>query len=165
MNIEKCIEFIKIKHAGQKRKQGTPYYTHPLAVLNMLKEKNFGEEYQVAGLFHDLLEDTDCTEKEILDLSNQEVLKAVKLLTKTDGYIMKDYIDGISKNKIAKMVKLADRIHNLSEAKETSKEFQEKYIKETEDWFIDLSKGTVFEKDLLNILQDVINNCGYVIKK
>lgn len=158
MDIEKCIEFIKIKHAGQKRKQGTPYYTHPLAVSNHLKEKGFGEEYQVTGLFHDLLEDTDCTENEILELSNENVLEAVKLLTKTEGYIMSEYIGNIAKNNMAKMVKLADRIHNLSELKYTSKEFKDTYIKETQEWFIDLAKGTIFENDLNKILNIIVND-------
>lgn len=158
MDLEKCIEFIKIKHAGQKRKQGTPYYTHPLAVQNMLKEKGFGEEYQVTGLFHDLLEDTDCTEEEILELSSETVLDAVKLLTKIENYNMSEYISNISKNTIAKMVKLADRIHNLSEAKETSREFQIKYIKETKEWFIELAKGTVFEEDLNRVLKELSNS-------
>ena len=56
MNLEKAIDFMKQKHEGQTRLQGTPYYTHPLAVANMLKEKGFPIEYQLAGLFHDLLE-------------------------------------------------------------------------------------------------------------
>lgn len=50
MNIEECIEYIKEKHKGQKRKQGTPYYTHPLAVSNMLKEKGFSLEYQITRI-------------------------------------------------------------------------------------------------------------------
>ncbi len=48
MNIDECIEYVKEKHKDQKRKQGTPYYTHPLAVSNMLKEKGFLIEYQIA---------------------------------------------------------------------------------------------------------------------
>ena len=54
------------------------------------------------------------------------------------------------------MVKIADRIHNLSEAYLASKLFQLKYIKETEEWFIDLAKGTVFEKELNEVLQELI---------
>ena len=158
MDIEKCIEFMKKKHEGQKRKHGTPYYTHPLAVSNMLKEKGYGEEYQVAGLFHDLLEDTDCTEQEILDLSNEKVLEAVKLVTKTKGYEMAEYMRNIAKNDIAKMVKLSDRTHNLLECKETSWLFQKKYIKETREWFLDLAENTVFESDLNSALQSVIDN-------
>lgn len=161
MDLEKCIEFVKKKHEGQKRIQGTPYYTHPVAVCNMLKEKGFEEDYQVTGLFHDLLEDTNCTDEEILELSNTKVLEAVKLVTKTKGYIMSEYIGNISKNDIARMVKLADRIHNLSEAEETSREFQEKYIKETEEWFIELSRGTIFEKDLKDVLENLKIKISY----
>lgn len=156
MDLEKAIEFIKQKHAGQKRKQGTPYYTHPLAVANLLKEKGFSIEYQIAGLFHDLLEDTDATLQEIIELSNEKVAEAVRLVTKTDGYVMSEYIKNIKENEMAKMVKLADRIHNLSESPNASKEFQDKYIKETNEWFIDLAKGTVFEEDLYTVLNNLI---------
>lgn len=156
MDLEKAIEFIKQKHAGQKRKQGTPYYTHPLAVANLLKEKGFSIEYQIAGLFHDLLEDTDATLQEIIELSNEKVAEAVRLVTKTDGYVMSEYIKNIKENEMAKMVKLADRIHNLSESPNASKEFQDKYIKETKEWFIDLAKGTVFEEDLYTVLNNLI---------
>ena len=61
MEIDKCIEYMKNKHNGQKRKHGTPYYEHPLSVSNILKEKGFSKEYQIVGLFHDLLEDTNTT--------------------------------------------------------------------------------------------------------
>lgn len=110
------------------------------------------------GLFHDLLEDTDATYEEIEKLSNAKIAEAVKLLTKESGYIMKNYIERIKNNDIAKMVKLADRIHNLSEAKLASIDFQVNYIKETEDWFIDLAKGTTFENDLKNVLESLKYN-------
>ena len=71
---------------------------------------------------------------------------------------MEEYIEGIRNNPIAKMVKLADRIHNLSEANLASLKFQEKYIKETKDWYIDLAKGTVFEEDLIEVLRKLENN-------
>ena len=116
MNLEKAVEFMKKKHEGQKRKQGTPYYTHPLAVAKLLKDKGFSEEYQLVGLFHDLIEDTDASYEEIVLLSNEEVAEAVKLLTKADGYVMAEYIVNIKRNEMARMVKLADRIHNLSES-------------------------------------------------
>ena len=156
MNIEKAVEFIKEKHGNQKRKQGTPYYTHPQAVAKLLKDKGFSEEYQIAGLFHDLLEDTDATEEEIILLSNENVLAAVKLVTKEEGYVMEEYINNIAESDMAKMVKLADRIHNLSESPNASREFQERYINETKKWFIDLAKGTVFEEDLNTQLNNLI---------
>ena len=156
MNLEKAVEFMKQKHEGQKRKQGTPYYTHPLAVAKLLKDKGFSEEYQLAGLFHDLLEDTDATEEEIELLSNKEVLEAVKLLTKTEGYVMDEYIGNIKQNEMARMVKLADRIHNLSESPNANHKFQAKYINETKAWYVDLARGTVFEEDLNRELENLI---------
>lgn len=161
MDLEKAIEFMKEKHGDQKRKQGTPYYTHPLAVANLLKEKGFPIEYQIAGLFHDLLEDTDATVEEIIKLSNEDVAEAVRLVTKTEGYVMSEYVGNIKLNEMARMVKLADRIHNLSESPNASREFQAKYIKETKEWYIDLAKGTVFEEDLNNELNKIINIHGY----
>lgn len=148
MNLESVKEYVKEKHAGQTRKQGTPYYLHPFAVQEMLKEKGYSEEYQAAGLCHDLLEDTNATEEEILALTSKEVLETVKLVTKEKGYHMQEYMSRIAENPIARAVKLADRIHNLSEATLASKVFQLKYQKETKDWFLDLAKGTDFEQEM-----------------
>ena len=156
MDIKIAEKFMIEKHGNQKRKQGTPYYTHPQAVAKLLKDKGFSEEYQIAGLFHDLLEDTDASENEISNLSNENVLKAVKLVTKEDGYRMEEYMKNIAEFDMARMVKLADRIHNLSESPTANRKFQSRYIKETKKWFIELAKGTVFEKDLMKQLNNLI---------
>lgn len=68
---------------------------------------------------------------------------------------MSNYIKRISENDIAKMVKLADRLHNLSEAHFASSKFQKKYIKETEDWYLELAKGTVFEEEIHSALDSL----------
>ena len=150
MDINKCIEFMKLKHEGQLRKQGTPYYEHPLRVANMLKDKGLDLEYQVVGLFHDLLEDTNATEEEIVKLSNSNVLKAVKLVTKKKGYLMEDYISGIRSNNIALLVKLADRIDNIRDSinNDIPIEFRKKYEKETREWYLELAKNTIFENEM-----------------
>lgn len=153
MNMNNCIEFMKEKHAGQKRKQGTPYYMHPLSVCNMLKEKGFSVEYQIAGLFHDLIEDTDCSYDEIIKYGNKEIAEAVRCVTKEKGYNMNDYIKRIEANDMAKMVKLADRVHNLSEAWMCEKNWIEEYINETEKWYVSLAKYTIFEEELKNNLE------------
>ena len=158
LSIEEYIEFIRKKHNGQKRKQGTPYYLHPLAVCNILKDRGFSIEYQIAGLFHDLLEDTDTTYDEIKEISNLDIAEAVRLVTKEQGYNMEDYINRIKNNNIARMVKLADRLHNLSETYLTSKEFQRKYIEETNKWFIKLAENTVFENEIKQELNKLISN-------
>lgn len=128
MNV---IEYVKQKHSGQKRKQGTPYYLHPVAVSKILKDKGFGTEYQIAGLFHDLLEDTDTSYEEIKEISNRHIADAVLLVTKEPGYTKENYYKRIKENDMARMVKLADRMHNLSEAHFADRAFQKKYIKET----------------------------------
>ncbi len=155
MKLDNYIEFIKEKHKGQTRIQGTPYYMHSLEVSNILHEKGFPIEYQIAGLFHDLLEDTNATYEELVKISNKEIVDAVKLVTKEKEYVMSEYIDRIMKNDMARMVKLADRLHNLSETHLASKRFKERYIKETEKWFIDLAAGTVFEENIKNTLDNL----------
>ena len=53
---------------------------------------------------------------------------------------------------MAKMVKLADRLHNLMSADVADKAFQKRYVKETEEFYVDLAKGTPFEEDIANAL-------------
>ena len=157
ISFEEAVEYMKYKHGDQLRKQGTPYYTHPLEVAYMLREKGLDEEYQIAGLFHDLLEDTDTTYQEILYMTNDNVAEAVRLVTKEEGYDVEQYYDRIERNNIARMVKLADRIHNLSEILSTDRAFIDKYLAETKKYFYKLAKGTIFEGDLCDIIQYVEN--------
>ena len=139
LDFKKAFEFAALKHSGQYRKGGQPYITHPIAVSEMLKEQGFGIDYQIAALFHDLLEDTDAAESEIESLGGSEVLKAVKLLTKYPGYVMADYIAGIRSNKMAFAVKAADRLHNLRCSFDADENFRRKYIAETKEWYMDFS--------------------------
>ena len=137
MNYEKALAFATEKHEGQTRIGGDPYITHPIAVAEIIKQKGYGIEYQIAGLFHDLLEDTDTTEEDILKLGNPDILFAVKLLTKEEGYVMKEYIARIKENDIAFAVKGADRLHNLRCALVASDKFKREYIWESIDWYLD----------------------------
>lgn len=138
--LKVAIQFATRKHAGQKRIGGEPYISHPMAVAQILKEGGYDEEYQIAGLFHDLLEDTDATEDEIAAYGNLQILETVKLLTKKKNYVMAEYIDGIKKNKMAFAVKGADRLHNLQSAFCAGEEFKRKYILETLEWYMDFDE-------------------------
>ena len=138
-SVKLAFEFAKAKHKGQLRIGGDDYITHPIAVMEIVKNEGFDENYQIAALFHDLLEDTDASEEEILEYGNEEILTAVKLLTKEKGYDMAEYIGAIKQNPIAFAVKAADRLHNLQCAVITNEEFKRKYILETVDWYLDFS--------------------------
>ena len=136
---DNALRFAAEKHKGQFRIGGDEYITHPMAVAEIVKRQGYGIDVQIAALFHDLLEDTDATESEILKFGNEEILKAVKLLTKQKGYDMAEYVAGIRQNEMAFAVKAADRLHNLRCALVTDTEFKRKYIFETVDWYLNFS--------------------------
>lgn len=160
LNYELALQFATKKHQGQFRVGGVPYITHPVAVAEYLKNKNFPIEYQIAGLFHDLLEDTDATEEEILNLGGKEVLEAVKLLTKKPGFVMEEYIANIKTNKIAKEVKIADRLHNLLCAPVCSEQFKRRYILESIDYYMDMSEeiGVALKKLIATLSAPLYKN-------
>lgn len=136
---DNALRFAAEKHKGQFRIGGAEYITHPMAVAEIVKRQGYGIDIQITALFHDLLEDTNAKESEILFYGNEEILKAVKLLTKQKGYDMAEYVAGIRQNKTAFAVKAADRLHNLRCALVTDTEFKRKYIFETVDWYLDFS--------------------------
>lgn len=137
---ELALEFARRKHEGQTRRGGEPYITHPVAVAELLREQGYGQEFLLAGLFHDLLEDTDATEQEILQLGGERVLAAVKLLTKEKGYDAAEYISRIRADEIAFAVKAADRLHNLRSAVCADEAFRRRYIADTTAWYMDFSQ-------------------------
>lgn len=127
-----------------------------MRVARILYEKGYeSENYLLTAVFHDLLEDTDATEHEIKLFGGEEVLEAVKLVTKERNYNMDDYIGRISNNHVAKMVKLADRLHNLKSAVLANNSFRIRYIKETEKYYLKLAESTVFEDDIKQALSEL----------
>lgn len=135
--LQSALDFAEKKHRGQTRLGGQPYISHPIAVAEIVRSKGYGLDYQITALFHDLLEDADATEREIAELGGQEVLTAVKLLTKTPGYVMEEYISAIRGNPIAFAVKGADRLHNLESACCTKDDFKRRYISDSMAWYMD----------------------------
>ena len=104
--------FAAQKHAGQTRRDGSPYIYYPIAVADELRKAGYDEKYQIVGVLHDVLEDTDATEAEVGEFG-EDVLEAVKLLTRPDGMTEDEYVASILENPMAAIVKSVDKAHNV----------------------------------------------------
>ena len=128
-------KFVNEQHANQTDKAGENYIWHLVRVAHRLKDK--GESYWMAGLLHDVLEDTPTTPEELLKLGvYQEVVDAVRLVSKNynKGDYFEAYLSNINKNEIARQVKLADFTDNMNlgrlpEIGEADIRRQDKYVK------------------------------------
>jgi GTP pyrophosphokinase len=109
-------------HAGQTRKSGAPYITHPLAVAILLAEIGMDTTTLVAALLHDTVEDTGLTIGEVKAEFGAEVAVLVDGVTKLDGSRWGDHAEAETFRKMivaasidlrVLVIKLADRVHNL----------------------------------------------------
>ncbi len=122
--IKRAYIYSAIAHKDQRRLDGQPYLQHPLAVAYILAEMHMDEKTIVAGLLHDVIEDTMITQDELEELFDKEIVDIINSVTKISEKSFKskeeqqaDYfrrmILGISGNINVIMVKLADRLHNM----------------------------------------------------
>lgn len=109
--IEKSLKIALHAYSGQKDKAGKEYILHPLRIMSKMKTE---EEMSVA-LLHDVIEDSDFTEDDLLEEGiPNSVIDAVKLLTKQDGEDYFHFVNRLSRNKLAAKVKLADIEDNIN---------------------------------------------------
>lgn len=105
----KAIVYAYNAHEGQLDRGGIPYIFHPYHLAEQMTD----ELTACAALLHDVMEDTATTADDLRKEGfPEEVIEAVTLLTHDDDIAYMDYVAKLSKNKIAKTVKLADLAHN-----------------------------------------------------
>ncbi len=103
--LEKAIELAARYHAGQKDKEGLPYVTHPLRVMQRVS----GEDAQIVAVLHDTLEDTQLTEADLRrEGFSEEIVAAVKAVTHAKDEPYADYVVRLAKLDVPRRVKLAD---------------------------------------------------------
>lgn len=125
-NLDLAKSIAETAHKGQKRKNGEDYINHCIRVSEAVKD--FGEDYQIVGLLHDVIEDSNITFNDFRDEGfSEDILQALAFITKLKdetylSYILeiKHYI-GVG-SQIAKQVKIADLKDNLNGAKGTLKD-------------------------------------------
>lgn len=122
--VIKAFEIAKKLHEGQLRKSGEPYIIHPIAVSMILASFGMDNETIIAGLMHDVVEDTPYTREQLVEDFNEEIALLVDGVTKL-GNIKYDSKEQLQAENFRKMflamskdirvliIKLADRLHNM----------------------------------------------------
>ena len=122
--IDKAVAYANEKHQYQKRKDGSPYIIHPLAVAEIVVEMGLDVDAVLAALLHDCIEDTDTSHEEIEKVFGTTVAELVEGVTKltranfssTEQAQMENLrkmFMAMSKDIRVVLIKIADRLHNM----------------------------------------------------
>ena len=155
--IDRAVEYAQNKHKEQKRKDGSPYIIHPLAVAKVVAEMGLDVDAVLGALLHDCIEDTDASHEEIEKLFGQTVAELVEGVTKltranfssTEQAQMENLrkmFMAMSKDIRVVLIKIADRLHNMRTMQYQTPAKQVSKCRETMDIYAPLAHRLGMQK-------------------
>ena len=155
--IDKAVEYAREKHKDQKRKDGSPYIIHPLAVAEIVAEMGLDMDAVLGALLHDCIEDTDASFDEIARLFGRTAAELVEGVTKltranfssTEEAQMENLrkmFMAMSKDIRVVLIKIADRLHNMRTMQYQTPEKQISKCRETMDIYAPLAHRLGMQK-------------------
>ena len=155
--IELAVQYANEKHKFQKRKDGSPYIIHPLAVAEIVAEMGLDTDAVLGAILHDCIEDTDASHDEIAKLFGPtvaELVEGVTKLTKVDFTSQEEkqmenlrkMFMAMSKDIRVVLIKIADRLHNMRTMQYQTPKKQISKSRETMDIYAPLAHRLGMQK-------------------
>ena len=155
--IEQAIAFANEKHQHQKRKDGSPYIIHPMAVAEIVAEMGLDTDAVLGALLHDTIEDTDASHEEIAKRFGEtaaELVEGVTKLTRANFSSseeqqmenLRKMFMAMSKDIRVVLIKIADRLHNMRTMQYQTPEKQISKCRETMDIYAPLAHRLGMQK-------------------
>ncbi|OOR89427.1 guanosine-3',5'-bis(diphosphate) 3'-pyrophosphohydrolase [Moraxella caviae] len=149
-DVLRACYFGDLAHIKDKRKSGEPYITHPIAVAEIIAGFKLDRDTVIAAILHDTVEDTEVTEALLTDIFGETVARLVDGVTKLKSASMsKQQSQAATFHKILTatisdprvlIIKLSDRLHNMSTLDAVSEEKQKRTARETLDFYIPFAR-------------------------
>lgn len=152
-------------HDGQFRKSGEPYFSHPVAVAEILARQKLDDATIITALLHDTIEDTPASKAEVAELFSPQVADLVDGVTKLTNVQLssietkeaenaRKLFMAIAKDVRVILVKLADRLHNMRTIGSMRPEKQMQKARETMDLYAPLA-GRMGMQSMREDLEDL----------
>ena len=155
--INRAVEYANEKHKLQKRKDGSPYIIHPLAVAQIVAEMGLDCDAILGALLHDCIEDTDASHEDIEKIFGPTVAELVEGVTKltranfssseqAQMENLRKMFMAMSKDIRVVLIKIADRLHNMRTMQYQTPEKQIQKCRETMDVYAPLAHRLGMQK-------------------
>ena len=155
--IDSAVQYAREKHKNQKRKDGSPYIIHPLAVAQIVTEIGLDTDAVLGAILHDCIEDTDSTYDEIASLFGTPVAALVEGVTKLTrveySTLEQQQMENLRKMFLAMskdirvvLIKICDRLHNTRTMEYQTPEKQISKSRETMDIYAPLAHRLGMQK-------------------